>query len=318
MHAPLLWLPLALLLAAAALGAQTPGTRPQEAGGTLVLDAVVVDRDGKPMMDLKQDELEVWISGYRVPIETFVPVTPDATDRAGKIMVLLLDDMTLPPLIVTRGREIARRFVNRLAPGDQMGIVTLNGDSMNSTADQAQLLRRIDRWNQQAFGVQPVDEVGRHILNTVASLSRNLAEAPGGRKTIIAIGSGFLFNTPIPVQTAGRDLRPEWENAMRAAARANAVLYVIDPSGVGTAPAITAIEGFASYTGGHVFQNTNELEPLADRVLRETSNYYLLGVKDPPIQRKAELREVDVRVLRSGLTVRARRYIGGTESGRRR
>ena len=115
MHAPLLWLPLALLLAAAALGAQTPGTRPQEAGGTLVLDAVVVDRDGKPMMDLKQDELEVWISGYRVPIETFVPVTPDATDRAGKIMVLLLDDMTLPPLIVTRGREIARRFVNRLA-----------------------------------------------------------------------------------------------------------------------------------------------------------------------------------------------------------
>lgn len=312
------WLPLALLLSAAILTAQTPGAKPQGAGQTIVIDAVVVDREGKPVMDLKQEELEVWIAGYRVPIETFVPVTPQSPDRAGKIMVLLLDDMTLPPLVVTRGREIAKRVVTRLGPDDQMAIVSLNGDSMNSTSDRAQLLRRIDRWHQQASGVQPIDQVGQHILNTVASLSRSLAEAPGGRKTIIALGSAFLFNTPIPVPTVGRDLKPEWENAMRAAALANAVLYVVDPSGVGTAPAITAIEGFAAYTGGHVFQNTNELEGLADRVLREASNYYLLGVSDPPIQRNAALREAEVRVLRRGLEVRSRQYIPGSTSGRRR
>ena len=47
--------------------------------------------------------------------------------------------------------------------------------------------------------------------------------------------------------------------------------------------------------------------------MREAANYYLLGVGDPPVGRGADLREVDVKVLRRGVTVRARHLItGGT------
>ena len=43
-----------------------------------------------------------------------------------------------------------------------------------------------------------LEDAGVHVLNTVTALSRQLAEASGGRKAIVAIGAGWLFDTPIP------------------------------------------------------------------------------------------------------------------------
>ena len=64
-------------------------------------------------------------------------------------------------------------------------------------------------------------------------------ERPGGRKAIVGIGPASLFDTPIPNPIVGRDLRPEWTEAMRATASAGTHFYVIDPGGVGTLPAFS-------------------------------------------------------------------------------
>jgi hypothetical protein len=99
---------------------------------------------------------------------------------------------------------------------------------------------------------------------------------------------------------------------MRAMAAASATLYVVDPGGVGTAPFATGgASGFARETGGHAFMNSNDYDAAVDRIFKETSNYYVLDVADPPVGRKAELRELDVRVKRPGVTVRARKWIPG-------
>ncbi len=52
-----------------------------------------------------------------------------------------------------------------------------------------------------------LDTLGEHELTTIASLSRHIAEASDRRKTIVAIGSAWLFDTPIPPPTTGRVLR---------------------------------------------------------------------------------------------------------------
>ena len=59
--------PLIALLAiiSGALSAQEPPMVPTR----LALDVVAVGRDGVPVTDLEPDEFEVWISGYRVPVE---------------------------------------------------------------------------------------------------------------------------------------------------------------------------------------------------------------------------------------------------------
>jgi hypothetical protein len=107
------------------------------------------------------------------------------------------------------------------------------------------------------------------------------------------------------------DPRREWIGAMQAMALANVNLYVIDPAGMMVGRADSGTTGFARETGGFAFMSTNDLTGAADKIMREAANYYLIGVGDPPVGRGADLRELDVKVLRRGVTVRSRRTITG-------
>jgi VWFA-related protein len=301
-----------LVLAAAAASAGAHPQTPAERGSSRILiDAIAFDRSGAPVVDLKPEEIEVWIGHFRVPIESFTPVTP-ATDRGdGRLTVLVMDNVTVPLTFGARGKDAARRFVNRMLPGDRMAIVTLDGSAMESTDDKTRLLRTIDATPMQSAGLMPADRLGEHVLKTIAALSRQMAEASDQRKTIVAIGSGWLFDRPIPPPAVGMDVRKEWLAAMQAMALSNVNLYVIDPAGLGTTRVDSGGSGFARETGGLAFIATNDINGAVDRILRESANYYLLGVGDPPVGRGADLRELDVRVLRRGVTVRARKAIVG-------
>jgi hypothetical protein len=255
---------------------------PSERGaGRIHVDAVAVDGKGLPVMDLKPEEVEVWIGHFRVPIESFTVVTPNA-NPSGRLTVLILDDMTLSIQMISRVKDVARRFVNKMLPDDRMAIVSLDGSAMEATDDRTRLFRIIDAYNPRAGGLMPVDRLGEHVLKTIGTLARQMVEAGSQRKTIVAIGSGWLFDRPIP------------------------------PAQVGMERADSGGAGFARETGGLAFLATNDLNGAADRILRETANYYVFGVGDPPVGRGADLRELDVRVLRKGVTIRARKTIAGS------
>jgi VWFA-related protein len=303
-----LLLPLVLL----ALGPVTdiPQAPSERGAGRIHVDAVATDRNGLPVMDLKPEEVEVWIGHFRVPIESFTVVTPGA-NPSGRLTVLVLDDVTLPLQLTGRAREVARRFVNRMLPEDRMAIVTLDGSAMESSNDRTRLLKAIDTYAVRTGGMMPIERLGEHVLKNLGALSAQMVEAGGQRKTIVAIGSGWLFDRPIPPAAVGVDPRKDWITAMQAMARANVSLYVIDPAGVTTTRVDSGGNGFARETGGFAFIATNDLDGAADKIMREAANYYLIGVGDPPVGRGADLRELDVRVLRRGVSVRARRTITG-------
>jgi hypothetical protein len=121
-----------------------------------------------------------------------------------------------------------------------------------------------------------------------------------------------MFDTPLP-PLAVRDLGREWIQAIRELASTHTALYVIDPAGIAAAPGrlFGGDSGFARETGGHAFMHTNDLRGAAGRIWREAGAYYMLGVADPPVQKTADLRDVDVKVLRKGVTIRARKAIKG-------
>lgn len=279
--------------------------------GQLHISAVAFDRSNRPVADLRASDLEAWIGGYRVPIRTLTLVTSSDAPAARSI-VLLLEDRTLAPDLIPRAREIARQFVNQMAPGDQIAIVPLHGERTEFSGERARLLRSIDDANLlQPAGVERLEDVGAHVFEMIAALSRQIVERQGGRKMIVGIGAARLFDTPIPPPTVARSLRREWTEAMRATASAGAHVYVIDPAGLGAAPLLNGATGFARETGGHAFVSTNDFSGAVDRIMSEASNYYVITVDDPPVRRTADLRELDVRVLREGVTVRARRAIPG-------
>jgi VWFA-related protein len=287
------------------LRAQEPGRAPTE---KLTIHAVAVDRQGNPVTDLRREELEVWIGVYRVPIERLTAVT--SSERGGRTIVLLLDDLTLPSAMAPQVTAIARRFSNRMTPGDRMSIVMLDGRAMELTDDPSRVLRALDAYSG-GRGITPVDYLGEQVLESVTVVARKLAEV-SGRKAIVAIGGAWLFDRPILPGAVGRDLRREWVEAIRAVAFADAHVYVVDPGGVGSGQADTGSAGFARETGGRAFANTNDFDGAVAQILGEMDNYYVIEVGDPPIFRTSDLRELDVRVSRRGVTTRARRWIPGS------
>ena len=239
---------------------------------------------------------------------------PTAGVPARRSIVLLLDDIHIDNAAILRARDAARQFVNALLPDDRVAVVTLSGTSMEPTTDRARLLQRIDAfYAPRAWAVERLDTMGAHVLETISALSRSLASPIGERKAIVAIGPSGLFDTPVPPPNAGGDLRREWTDAMRAMAASNVALYVIDPAGVGGSrcPTTGSESGFARETGGLAFMNTNGMKEVADRILREAGTYYVIDIADPPMGRQMDLRALDVKVLRHGITVRARRAVRG-------
>lgn len=275
------------------------------------IDAVFVDRRGAPVTDIRRDEVEVWIAGYRVPLDTFMAVTPEDEMRSRRAIVLILDDITLDPALIPRAREAGRQMVQRLAPGDEMAIIALSGEATRSTDDRPTLLRALERFNTRATGTWRADTLGEQVLRTMETVSRQVGEAAARRRTIVGIGSGWLFDTPLPPPAAGRELRPEWMAAMYAMASANVTLYVIDPGGVGRARFPGGEGGFAREAGGIAFMSTNNVQAAADQIMTEAASYYILGVANPPRFQTSPLREVEVKVKRAGVTARARRAIAG-------
>jgi VWFA-related protein len=302
-----------VLFLLAALVVPVAGQPPAKAPGRFLdVDVVALDRNGMPIDDLRRDELEVWIGGLRIPTDTFIKVSPtEDPERARRTIVLLLDDVTLSPMGVSRTREVARRFVNRLVPGESMIVMTLSGGGGKASSERSELLRAVDAYNVRASGFMRPDELSAHVLNTITSISRQVAEAPGRRKVIVAIGASWLFDTPIPPPNAARPVDKELTEALRAMAAANVTLYVVDPGGVGMSPVLGGGNGFARDTGGYAFTNSNDAFAAVERIMRETSTYYIVRIEDPPVFKTHELRDLEVRTKRRGVSVRARRAIIG-------
>jgi VWFA-related protein len=285
-----------------ALTSQSDGRLP-----TVVVDAVALDQAGRPVTDLKPGDIEVRIGKFVAPIQALELVTPES-DRAPRITVLLMDDITVPLSSIARAKEAASRFVTRMLPGDYAAVGLLHEPTFESTNDMAKLRRAVDGYTVRATGVMRQDEMGAHVLKTLTSIAGSLLEAGEGRKVIVGIGSGWLYDRPIPAPQISGDLVPEWIEAMRAMSRAHAAFYVIDPSGLGSRRADSGDTGLARETGGHAFLATNDLALAADHVQREASYYYMITTGNPPVGGSG-LRELELKSLRKGVTVRARRAV---------
>jgi VWFA-related protein len=176
-------------------------------------------------------------------------------------------------------------------------------------------------------------QAGNITSNTYASLEslmRSSARAPG-RKLAFFLSDGFLMDAG----PHGPNLRGKLDNIIDAAQRAGVVVYTIDARGLVTnAPGLNqsnvrldtgaaigeisanqdAMHALAEETGGRALRNQNYFDRWVDKVLDETSNYYLLAWRPDKEEEKApKFRHVKVTIAgRPDLTVRAPRgYVEG-------
>lgn len=177
-------------------------------------------------------------------------------------------------------------------------------------------------------GMELARQLEQQALNSLDGLQRLLRglATVDGRKAVVIISAG------VPVSDRP-DGRPDVADLARIlgqeAARANAVVYTIHVdtySAMGgtlsRGGSISADMGrdramFGAWLhqfsdaagGGRLYVPTGSGKFAFDRVLRESSGYYLLGVEPEARDRDGRPRELSVKVKGRGLTVRSRKWV---------
>jgi VWFA-related protein len=154
------------------------------AGVELVrLDVRVTDADGRPVRDLKQNEIEVIEDGLNRPVVLFQHIEEPAgsyadvashtiagevsTNRGaarGHLYVLVFDQQHITPGNEQRARLAAQRFVRtRLKPGDRVAVHAIPGPGpqLGFTADASRAIRELER----VRGLAETQQVG--VLGTM-------------------------------------------------------------------------------------------------------------------------------------------------------
>jgi len=162
-------------------------------------------------------------------------------------------------------------------------------------------------------------------LNGLDALLLRLAEIPG-RKSVVLVSAGVLVSD----RPEGRpDIGDLGRILGQTAARANAVVYTLHldrsasvyGSAARSSPGNTErgreramfaifLDQFSSAAGGMRIDIPVGGGAFAlDRVLRESSAYYLLGVEPAETDRDGKARQLRVKVDRPGVTVRSRQWV---------
>jgi VWFA-related protein len=133
----------------------------------------------------------------------------------------------------------------------------------------------------------------------------------------------FYMNQRSSQQLSAGDLIRELAELTRAANRANATIYTIDPRGLIAGPDVDvdvnmqdwlafvrqsqdSLRVLSEETGGIAIVNQNDFDKALKRIDNETSDYYVLGYYSTNPDPLRRTRRIEVRTARPNVTIRAR------------
>lgn len=176
----------------------------------------------------------------------------------------------------------------------------------------------------------------RLTLTSLRDVARWLERVPARRKALIFVSEGIEYDLRDFVQNRfASGLLADLQEAIAGARRSNTSIYAIDPRGlIALDDGLIELEGLpddpranlgqsafaeairvmqdnlrvlSEETGGFAIVNSNDFAGGFERLVRENSQYYVLGYQSTNPRRDGRYRRVDVRVKKPGLRVIARR-----------
>ena len=394
------WTPVHVPVAHAQAQAPAPAASPAPQQPTfrvsvdLVTSDVIVrdQRNDQFVADLKPGEFEVYEDGVKQEIVSLVlthggrvynvqtpppapvqegiilPTNRPTNDAAGRVFLIIIDDLHLTFQATPRTRDLIKRMLRLLIhEGDMFGIVSTGYSSISEqlTYDRQVLDSAVSRitggglkakeiieGQQGSQGPTELRHRAHVAFSTAYDLMRNLEKLQNRRKAVIYVSSGYDFNPfensrleeqarRMHVEAADlqndsfyrtqqssqllaeADLVRELADLTRAANRANATIYTIDPRGLVAGQdtddevptqewnaylrdSQDSLRVLAEETGGFAIVNMNDFDKGLKRIDNETSDYYVLGyysTNPDPLKRR---RKVEIRTTRPDLNVWSR------------
>ena len=254
------------------------------------LTVTVIDRQGRPVRDLRRDDFTVTEDGKPVELADFAP-EGDRRDRPLSVAVLLDLSYSMAGQ-VKRVREAAQALLKGLRPGDEIMVAKFNDQLtvlQNFTGDPGDPGKTLGRIGV-AWG-------GTLLFRSIGQTLRDLRERPG-RKVILVVSDGLdndIERGSVYQSLYLRDL-------LRSCFRTQTVVYGIRP-GL-SATSWLPFEGFVEETGGRLLYTGGDLATLFARLGEEfLSQYYLAYDIDPKLADKRR-RSLRVEVRRPEVVVK--------------
>ena len=176
----------------------------------------------------------------------------------------------------------------------------------------------------------------RMALETLVNLSEWVGSIRGRRKAIVYLSEGIDYNIYDFNRRESSTIQEKMREVIATATRSNVSIYSIDPRGLTTLQdeqietsgdypqdpllnlspqsfsdslrlAHDSLRGLAEETGGFAAVNRNDFSEAFSRVVKDSSNYYVLGYYPSNDKRDGRFRRIEVRVKRPGVEVRSRR-----------
>lgn len=254
--------------------------------------------------------------------------------REGRAFALIIDDDSFRAGIEGPLRAAVDAFVTQLSDADRLSLVTMpyGGIKVPMTTDHSRVRTALSRLVGQASSSESGSEMACRTGRTLESLlgyldTQGIGEMP--LHVMFVTGGLAAPRRDAPVMLApGRcELKIElFQQVGEAAGAARASFYVIQPSDMmvkgqrrmeniagvgylGSDDPIEGIEHLAGVTGGKMLHLTNDADGALGRVLRETAAHYRVTFDADRSDRSGRSQQLDLRVARQGLEVRARPHI---------
>jgi len=298
--------------------------------------------------DLGVEEFEVLEAGVRRPIVLFMP--PESRP-SGRAIAFLVDDSVADARQLNLARDVVKRMLSKVEPGDRVLLVapaSRVGASLAIPAGRAELeaqLERVQAHPQLAAALGDPELAPRLQRGRVEAIVAALAglEGQAGSRALVVVGP------PLPYRADSPQGAVAYERIMRASERAAAPVYYfqLEPqapdvralnsppdwvtgerSVVGVSPLLPMAPGeaarassplldaVAADSGGFSAPTTTGWSWALDRILAPRA-YYLLGIPSEPESWDGQYHPIEIRALRDGVRLFARRgYFAPTADAR--
>jgi VWFA-related protein len=271
------------------------------------------------------------------------PFGTNAENERGRALVLIIDDDSFKAGREAPLREAVDQLVGRLSARDQLSLVTMpyGGVKVPLTTDHERVRAAVLRIVGQSTGVETGSELACRTRRTLETLSAYLDTQLGIRETPVNIMfitgglAGPRRDAPVSMAPGMCELRSElFREVAEAAGAARAHFYVIQPGDmmlkpgsisreniaganfIGSDNPMEGIEHLTGSTGGKQLYLTGSADGALGRVFTESGAYYLATIEPDRSDRSGRTQQLEIRVSRPGVELRARPHVTFAEPDR--
>lgn len=290
--------------------------------GSALIDFRVVGSDGKPVTDLKPEDVTIGVDGRNRVVQALrivqigdggatsalpAPFGTNVLPEGQRNVMVLFNDASIRAGQESDVKAAISRFVSTLGSNDAVGLMTTPRGSIrvDPTTDRAALNAGLEKVVGQAASMETVEDFTcrtREVLDELRGMFGGL-RAQASPTYVLFFSAGLAAPVTSAAQlraSSACELRVDsYQNLAGVAAAARVQMYVLQPEGLTTShPGDEGLESLAGVTGSRRYRIGSSGQSVLDQIAVETSAYYVATVALEDVERNGQPHRLDISVAR--------------------